>query len=226
VNYGYRTFIAALLLGLPFGIDPVTDTLNSAIDIDYVWGKADYYTGCMTPSKTIYFNEMHAGYRAKVNESITLQADAGVIPTSIEPVDDDGGGKNTFVYIAGNSTVNWEYFGFAMGLANISPYFSPYIRLGSRNILFIDAGIAHHFPLGSAGVENIGVGTGFGSGVCNLWAGRGADINCGGLNASEFYGWSVLFDCRITDWVTVRLGGLRSEGNAQSTWLGLRFNFK
>lgn len=222
----YRTFILVLVIGMPFGYNPVTDTLSQALDLDFLVGRSKYYTGCETPSTVIDFQEVHAGYKTRTPEGVTVHVDGGLVPTEVQSVEGYQGGKATYGYLVGGADVDWKWAGLGLGLGSVKPFFAPYFRLGPKNIFYVDAGIAHRFPLASSGVVNLGFGSGFGTDKIGLWVGLGGGLQCGGLDLGEFGGFSASLKLKLSENVAVRFGGLRGDNTAQSTWLGMSYYFK
>ena len=221
----YRIFLFFLIFPLVFGYNPVTDTLSRSLGLDFLSGQSDYYTGCESPTKTMTFKEIHAGYRSNLFSRITFHIDGGLVPTDVEPTDNYGGGRDLFGYIVGGYDVNWEYFGFGLGLGNSLPFIDPYLRLGSSRIIYADAGFSHRFPLGSSGVFSAGVGSGFGTDDFNVWVGGGSGFHFGGLADDKFEGFSARLDCRVSKRLAFNLGVLNGDNNSKSAWLGLRYYF-
>jgi len=222
----YKTFLFLLIFPMAFGYNPVMDTLSKNIELDFLTGQSPYYTGCESPVKTMAFQEVHAGYKTRVSDRVTLHIDGGLVPTDVEPIDAYGGGNALFGYVVGGFDVDWEYFGTGLGLGNGPPVFDPYLRLGSKKILYLDAGFDHRFPLASTGNLAIGVGSGFGTDKLNVWLGMGGNLQFGGLDNSEYGGYGASMDLRVSEAVAVKFGGLYGDNNSKSAWLGLRYYFK
>lgn len=222
----YRTFFFVLILGLPFGYNPVTDTMSQALNLDFLVGRSDYYTGCESPKSTIDFQELHAGYRAETSHGVAFHVDGGLVPTETQSVEGYQGRKATFGYLVGGTDIDWNWGEFGIGGGNIKPFFAPYLRLGPRRILYVDAGLSHRFPLASSGVVNLGFGSGFGTDKVDLWVGWGGDMQCGGLSVNEFGGYSASLNLRLSETIAIKLGGLRGNNNSESTWLGMSYYFK
>ncbi len=222
----HRTLLLVFIAGMPFGYNPVTDTLGSVVGLDFLSGKSDYYSGCNNPPKTMEFQEVHLGYGRKLDENLSVHVDGGLVPTSVSPADEFRGGRRLFSYIAGRCDIDWQNYGLGLGLGNISPYLEPYARVGVRKYLYLDAGLAHRYPLGGSGVVNVGLGSGFGSDRLNLWIGLGTGLYCGGLDNYDFGGYSASLDCRVSENVGLKAGTLRGGDHSQSAWLGVNFYFK
>ncbi len=215
-----------LVIGMPLGYNPVTDTMSQALDLDFLVGRSDYYTGCQSPSTVVDFREVHAGYKTSTPAGVILHMDGGVVPTDVQSVEGYQGGTATYGYLVGGADVDWKWGGLGLGVGSVNPFFAPYFRLGPKNILYVDAGIAHRFPLASSGVVNLGFGSGFGTDKVDLWMGWGGGMQCGGLNLNEFDGFSASLKLKLSNNVAIRFGGLRGANNAQSTWLGMSYYFK
>lgn len=222
----YRTLVLVLVAGMPFGYSPVTDTLGSALGLDFLSGKSDYFQGCHNPPETIEFKEIHLGYGRKLDENLSVHVDGGLVPTRVSPLDEFEGGRNLFGYIAGRCDIDWERLGLGLGVGNISPYIEPYVRFGVRKYLYLDGGIAHRYPLGGSGVANVGLGSGFGTDKLNFWIGFGSGLRCGGLHHADLRGYCASLDCRVTGNFGLRAGALRGCNNSESAWLGVSYYFK
>lgn len=128
---GYRTFLIFLVFPMAFGYNPVTDTLSQSFDLDLLTGQSNYWTGCESPTKTMTFQEIHAGYRKKVQDRATIHVDGGLLPTDVEPVDSYGGGKKLYGYINGGVDCDWEYLGFGVG-AGTKTFLGPLSATGKQ----------------------------------------------------------------------------------------------
>lgn len=227
---GYRAFLMFLIFPMAFGYNPVTDTLSQSFELDLLTGQSNYWTGCESPTKTMTFQEIHAGYKNKVQDRVTIHVDGGLLPTDIEPVDSYGGGKKLYGYINGGFDCDWKYLGLGVG-AGTKTFLDPYLRLGSRKILYADLGFAHRFPLASSGMFTLGLGSGFGTEKLNLWVGSGGGLLSGGdaVDNSDFGGYSVNVDYRIDERFAIKFGGLKDltgNSSSRSAWVGVRYYFK
>lgn len=104
----YRTFFLVLILGMPLGYNPVTDTLSKAFNVDFLVGRSDYYTGCNSPATTIDFQEVHGGYKVETSQRVSFHVDGGLVPTDVHSVEGYQGGKATFGYLVGGTDVDWN----------------------------------------------------------------------------------------------------------------------
>jgi len=225
----YRILLFALIFPMALGSDRGADTLKNSIDLDFLWGHYKYYTGCESPEKMATFQEIHAGYKARITQSGTAHINGGIVPMDEGPVDAYGGGRKVYGYLNIGVDWDWEYFGTGLG-AGLGDNIEGYARFGSKRFLYADLGIGHRYPIASAGLFACGIGTGFGSDRLNVWVGTGAGLlTSGEIASSEFQGWSMSIDYRLDERFAVRLGGLRDlQGNSKSEsgWIGLRYYFK